>query len=114
MGNVSQNLNNVVPAEGNPYAIRKEVPQKERPNPLRYPFIIDHHKEKDTQQFRTHQPAKISKFVPYTPYNIMEELKKTPKMIMFNALRIPSQLDLLQEDLNLQKCLKGTYLEKHY
>jgi len=32
--------------------------------------------EKDTQQFRSYHPIKISKLTSYVPYNIMEELKK--------------------------------------
>lgn len=57
---------------------------------MRYPFITKHHKEKATQQFKSHQPAEISKLTPYVPYNIMEELKKTPSRVtMFDALRIP-------------------------
>jgi len=37
------------------------------------------------------------------PYNIVEELKRTPsKMIMYDALRIPGQIDLIQEALNIK------------
>jgi len=70
---------------------------------LRYPFIIKYHKEKATQHFRTHQQVEPSKFIPYAPYNIVEELKKTPSRVtMFDALKIPSQLDILQEALKLR------------
>jgi len=74
---------------------------------LRYPFITYYHKEKATQQFKTHQQAESSKFVPYVPYNIVEELKKTPsKMTMFDALKIPGQLDLMQEGSKLRNYKK--------
>ena len=32
----------------------------------------------------------------------MEELKKTPKMTMFDALKLPGQLDHLQQTLKLR------------
>lgn len=41
---------------------------------------------------------------PYFLYNIVEEFKTTPsKMIIFDALRIPGKIDLLQEALKIRK-----------
>ena len=63
----------------------------------------NYHKEKVAQHFKIHQQLEPSKFIPYTPYNIMEELKKMPSRVtIFDALKIPGQLDLLQEPLKLR------------
>lgn len=57
---------------------------------MRYPFITKKHKEKATHQFKSYQTNDTSKLVPYVPYNIVEEMKRTYyKMIMFDALSIP-------------------------
>ena len=70
---------------------------------MRFYIITKQHKEKATHQFRSHQTIDTSKSIPYVPYNIVEELKITPfKMIIFDALRMPIQIDLLQEALKLR------------
>ena len=70
---------------------------------MRYPFIIEQQKKNATHQFRSHHTIDTSKLNPYVPYNIVEELKIIPsKMIMFDALRMPSQIDLLQEALKIK------------
>lgn len=105
--NIFQNSGTNIPTEINSITFRREVLKKERHYLLRYHLIIDHHKEKATQQFKAYQLAESSKFSPYAPYNIMEELNKNlSKMTMFDALRILGQLELLQEALKLKDSKK--------